>query len=241
MKFRSEKDLEEYVLENGCFDHRENYRIFHDTFIPAYKTFLRISSYFDFHSRKVLDIGCGYGSFLIHFNNKSLGIEIQDKLIQFVDSMDLRYTKKMNIEEGFDIGEKFDVIFCRQVLDHMVAPHKVLVESHGLLEDDGYLIACIDNIDYILDNKVASEHLYGFNLKSLKILVQRSGFDVLKIFTTTSNKPLIFEMMINSSVFLVKKTRDIYVIAKKNPQYRYPTKRRSEFTPSWLSKELVGE
>jgi len=184
-----------------------------------------------------LDLGCGYGGFLINFDESSLGIDAQDRLLEFASSLGLRVIRR-NVEENLDLDEKYDVIFCRQLLDHLVSPHKLLVECHRPLNDDGYLIACIDNIDYLLRARIASEHLYGFNLKALQILVWQSGFNIIKIFTVTSNKPKIVEKIINSIPLLLSRSADLYVIAARDPNYKYPEKRLPWFAPSWLPNEL---
>jgi len=237
MHFSTETELNDFVIGKGCFDRDENNRILKNIFAPAYHVFRRLSTYFDFSGKKVLDLGCGYGEFLINFDENSLGIDVQDRLLEFAVSVDLR-TMKLNVEEDVRLEEKYDVIFCRQLLDHLVAPHKLLVESHRLLEDNGCLIAAIDNIDYPLRRGIASEHLYGFNLKAIKILIERSGFNIVKVFTLTSNKPKLLEKLINTSPLLLSRSMDLYVIAKRDAAYRYPEKRLPWFSPSWLVGEL---
>ena len=237
MKFPTVDELKNFIIEKGCFERDENMRILNSIFVPCYKTFNRLSRYFNFNKKKVLDLGCGYGEFLINFDESSLGIDVQDRLLKFASSLGLR-VMRLNVEENLDLDERYDVIFCRQLLDHLVSPHKFLVESHHLLTNEGYLIASIDNIDYSLRKKIASEHLYGFNLKALKILIQRSGFNIVKVFTLTPNKPNIVEKMVNSSPLLLSRSMDLYAIATKDPTYKYPEKRLPWFSPSWLSSEL---
>ena len=237
MNFSTVNKLKDFIIEKGCSERNINLRILDSTFVPAYKIFRRLSSRFDFKGKRVLDLGCAYGQFLINFDGSSLGIDVQDKSFAFASSLGLRVIKQ-NVEEGLNLDEKYDVIFCRQLLDHLVSPHKLLVEFHQLLKDNGYLIVNIDNIDYLFAKRIASEHLYGFNLKALKILVLRSGFNIIKAFTLTSNKPRIFERLVNSSSFLLSRSMELYIIATKNPTYKYPEKRLPWFSPSWLPGEL---
>jgi len=239
MNFSSEAELKDFIIEKGCFEPEENLKILGNTFVPAYRVFNRLSQYFNFNGKKVLDLGCGYGEFLINFEESSLGIDVQDRLLEFASSLGMRVIR-FNVEETLDLDEKYEVLFCRQLLDHLVAPHKLLVESHRLLQDEGYLIASIDNIDCPLRRKIASEHLYGFNLKALKILIQRAGFNIIKLLTVTSNKPRIVEKIVNAIPSLLNLSVDIYVIAVKEPNYKYPEKRLPWFSPSWLTSELDG-
>ncbi|HUU65015.1 MAG TPA: class I SAM-dependent methyltransferase [Dehalococcoidales bacterium] len=237
MKFPTVDELKNFIIEKGCFERDENMRILHSIFIPCYKTFNQLSRYFNFNKKKVLDLGCGYGEFLINFDESSSGIDVQDRLLKFAGSLGLSVTR-LNVEENLDLAEKFDVVFAGQLLDHLVAPHKLLVESRQVLKDEGYLIACVDNIDFLLSRRVSEQHLYGFNLKSLKVLLQRSGFDIVKLFTLTSNKPKIVETVINASPVLLSRSMLLYAIAAKDLTYKYPERRFSWFSPSWLPKEL---
>ncbi|MFC2122055.1 class I SAM-dependent methyltransferase, partial [Bacteroidota bacterium] len=190
-----------------------------------------------FNGRKVLDLGCSYGQFLVNFDSGSLGVDLQDRHLEFAVSLDLQVVK-FNVEEGVKLGDKYDVVFCRQLLDHLVSPHKLLVESHRILEGEGFLIVAIDNIDYLLGGAISEHHLYGFNLKVLRMLVERSGFNIIKAFTLTSNKPRLLEKLINSSSLLLSRSMDLYVIAKRDAAYRYPERRLPWFSPSWLVSEL---
>lgn len=232
--FISDENLSQLILEKGPFDSAKNSRLLDETFLTNKKILQRISRYVPLKNKKVLDIGSSYGQFLIHFEPDSLGLECRPECIEMSKSLGLR-TRNFNIEENLlDLNENFDLIFCRQVLDHLVAPHKFLVEANQILKPGGEVLIEIDNIHFFGGYKLPLEHLYGFCAKATEILVQKAGFKIKKIFTITSNKPLIIENLFNKIPFLLNRSQDIYVLGEKVSNFSYESKRIKEFTPSWM-------
>lgn len=212
----------------------QNREIFEKEFLYASLTLKRIKKYYDFGNKKILDIGSSYGQYLINFSSNSLGVECRPEAVAFSKNLGLR-TISMNVEDSLlDINEKFELISCRQVLDHMVSPHKFLIDAHSLLKPKGEVLICIDNIHFFGGFKLPLEHLYGFCYESLKICLEKSGFKIKKFFTILSAKPLWLEWTFNKSKFLLKRCQDIYAVGEKIDNFEYPSKRIDAFTPSWL-------
>ena len=196
MKFESEKELGEFILARGCFDKAENRRIYEKFFRMALRHIERVQYSFDFEGKKVLVVGCSYGQHLIHFAKGSMGVEIQPRLIEFARSLGLEVLSA-NIEEHIPVdNSSFDAIHCHDVLEHMVAPHKLLREFHRLLIADGKLVISMNNMDAIgYYGWKGAEHLYAFNKKSMEFLLERAGFRVLKTVVVGRRLPRIINQL----------------------------------------------
>ena len=99
---------------------------------------------------KILEVGCGNGNLSIPLG--SLGFEV---LGVDVDSDSIDYATRINTlgnvrfqlvgEQGFDFDEKFDVIICSEVLEHLAEPSRLIKPMISVLKDNGILIITIPN------------------------------------------------------------------------------------------------
>ena len=235
MKFKSEKELKEFVLARGCFDEAENLRIYRKFFLGSTKRAKRLSGFLDFEGQNVLEAGCSYGHFLIHLPQGSVGIEIQPRMIEFTRSLGLKVISA-NIEERIPVSSSsFDMIYCNAVLEHMVSPHNLLIEFHRILKPDGKLVIGVPNMDAInYKGWKALEHLYAYNKKSLEFLLERAGFQVVKVWGNLRLSKLTNYMPIERLV--LKFSSNILYYGKKKSEFSYPEKRLEIFTPSWMKK-----
>ncbi len=235
MEFKSKEELKSFILGNGCFDEKENLRIYHK--------FFRGSSYIqcffclvdEFQRKRVLDVGCSYGHFLIHFPQGSAGVEINPRMIEFARGLGLEAISA-NIEDCIPVeSSSFDIVFCNAVLEHMVSPHKLLLELHRILKPAGNLIVGVPNMDAMgYGGWKALEHLYAYNKKSLIFLLERSGFKRIKVYGNT-----LFWLLshINYRIYEklpLKFSPNLIAVAGKDPEFKYPDKRLEIFRPSWL-------
>lgn len=99
-------------------------------------------------NKKVLDVGCRDGSLTKYFlkDNDVLGLDI--------DSQALDYAKNnfnMKVEETDLNGEwnllanKFDVVVCAEILEHLYYPNNVLKKIKEVLTSEGVLLGTIPN------------------------------------------------------------------------------------------------
>lgn len=133
-KFYSDRDAVESYLDPG----------FYQRLID-----LLLSFGVDYEQQRVADIGCGTGGLLkalqTRFQIKSLtGFEYSEKALEIarsqVPGVEFCY---FDIYEG--TTRKFDVIFCIEVLEHLLHPDTALRNVVHMLADSGTVLVTIPN------------------------------------------------------------------------------------------------
>jgi len=99
---------------------------------------------------KVLDVGCGNGA--LSFAVASLGCEV---LGIDVDELSVKHARSANrfpnarfeaiSDENFDLKERYDLIICSEVLEHLHRPAPLLRTMVRHMKDDGLLLITVPN------------------------------------------------------------------------------------------------
>ncbi len=143
------------------------------------------------NSGKVLDVGCGTGDRLDAFRRKGFevyGVEPSQS------AKHAREFLKLNVIEGdlfsADFQDNFfDVVTLYHVLEHTHNPMKVCEEIRRILKEGGFLVIQVPNKD-CFQFKLFKERwaafdvprdLYYFGIQPLRSLLQRVGFEIVKI------------------------------------------------------------
>lgn len=137
-------------------------------------------------SGRLLDIGCGDGTFLDSIRTKDwevFGVETSVPGCRSCAQKGITVRRDMAFPDGF-----FDVITMWQSLEHFETPTAALREAHRVLAADGTLILSVPNIaslEYLLFGTRwfhldLPRHLYHFSPRTITRLLEKSGFTVLK-------------------------------------------------------------
>jgi len=99
---------------------------------------------------KVLDVGCGNGNisrFIGSFGCEVLGIDISaDTIREAQNQTSLQNVQFKNTPaEELNVNEKFDLIVCSEVIEHLYQPTPVLQTLKNLLKPNGTLIVTVPN------------------------------------------------------------------------------------------------
>ena len=129
---------------NEFYSDEEAVESFYDRLID-----LLASQGVDYEQKRIADVGCGTGGLLkalkSRFQTRSLtGFEYSEKAI------DLARSKVPGVEFCyFDIYEgssaQFDVIFCIEVLEHLLRPDAALRNVLGMLAESGTALVTVPN------------------------------------------------------------------------------------------------
>lgn len=143
---------------------------------------------FSLKDKKIIEIGCGQGEFLdimSKVNSNVHGIE------NYKNSVDLCRSKGLKVYEGF-IEDRYykienspyDGFFIMNFLEHLPDPNEFLKGIYENLNEGAIGLIEVPNVDMIISNLMFSEfisdHLLYFTSKTLRLLVEKNGFEILE-------------------------------------------------------------
>ncbi len=183
---RSE-DMYRFYKSNQYHSHQETTKTFTD---KIYFISRRIMLYFKYRliksktaNLKLLDYGCGNGSFLKYLNDRKINTTGVEKSLV---SQKVCRAKGVNVFSSIkDINQsKYNIITMWHVLEHVSNPSKCISALSKLLSIGGSLVIAIPNIQSIDSQVFKSEwaaldvprHLWHFTPKGLIDLLQKQNF-----------------------------------------------------------------
>jgi len=146
-------------------------------------------------NRRVLDVGCGRGQMgrILHeqFDCTVTGIELNPEFAR--ECVGYERVLVGSAEDPAllaSINERFDVILCGDVLEHLREPQIPLQAFHQLLSSNGRLLISVPNIaqirirlmllrghwDYTPEGIMDETHVRWFTLETLQALTTRCGW-----------------------------------------------------------------
>ncbi len=138
---------------------------------------------------KVLDVGCGKGTYLKEIHKirpdlKLYGVdigEVEEFLPEYIN-----FKKSSGDNLPFK-KETFDFIFCMHVLEHVLNPHSFMIEFNRLLKNGGYIYIEMPYYKraFIPDGNMNfwsdPTHIRPYNYASIKRLLEENDFRILTI------------------------------------------------------------
>jgi 2-polyprenyl-3-methyl-5-hydroxy-6-metoxy-1,4-benzoquinol methylase len=169
------------------------------------------------NAKKVLDVGCGQGSFAMAVKDQNdaevWGIELMEDEAKMAESV-LHEVFIGPCENHIDKlpDNYFDTIFFNDVLEHLVDPYMVLEQMKSKLSPNGVIISSIPNLRYhnalsslVLKKDFKYEdhgvmdktHMRFFTKKSIRRMYEEAGFEVKQhvgINRSRSIKPILYNI-----------------------------------------------
>ena len=187
----SKELIQNYV--EASFDSQAESEFAAKTYVK-YLTKLRL-----LRGKKVLDIGCGDGTFLklalLSGASSVLGVEPSRGALSSAGEMK-GFIREESIE-SCKLGEEFDLVTCFQTLEHLSRPAETLSIMSSAIAEGGYIaVVCHDRLSIV--NRLLGrkspifdiEHLQMFSRDGLDALIRRAGFDVIHSKSIMNRYPL---------------------------------------------------
>ncbi len=136
----------------------------------------------------ILDVGCGSGSLLRQMQRDGfsdlLGV---DPFLEH--DTDYGYGLKILKRRIGDLDRRFDFIMLNHSFEHMPDPRQVLLELRTILSNSGTLLLRVPVADSYARRKYgihwvawdAPRHLFLHTVRSMHLLAQQTGFDVIDV------------------------------------------------------------
>ena len=226
--------MEETLLE---FSHR------YDAITMQSRTFKRICDTYNLAEKRVLDIGCGVGSHMQRFGSDSVGItsNLHEVDLGKEINRDIRFGNVEELAQVMPESEKFDVIWCNNIFEHLLSPHAFLVHLKRHAHPGTLIILGTPMVPAVpalmalqkFRGALASPHINFFTAKTYELTVQFSGWDIQTISPFYSNLPIINTLMKPIMPHL-------YLVAQNNADYRYPPKKLKEWEHDPYYHDLIN-
>lgn len=155
--------------------------------------------------KKALDIGAGDGAFLeelvqLGFRDVT-GVEPSAAPIA-CSKPDVRKMIRHDIFRARDFeGERFDLVTCFQVMEHLWKPLELARDVNSLLKPGGLFVTVTHNLRALsarlLGNKSPIfdiEHLQLFSERTIRALLQQSGFSDIQVVPVWNRYPIHYWM-----------------------------------------------
>ena len=229
-----QKDIKKLILEKGNYGQEENLRIYNKFFSRMPLNLVIPLEKYGLQKKRVLDVGCTYGNYLIYFGEGSQGVDVNNKMIDFgraigLDIISSDVDKEINVKDNY-----FDAIWCSNLVEHVESPHQFLRKLYSKLKFDGLLFIKAPLIPNQLFSMVyrifigkpgyrASEHLYAYTKKTLGFIIERAGFEIIesnifwppyKLLNKLAN-PLLAP--VSTTITIVARKKDSFAYAEKRP------------------------
>lgn len=153
-------------------------------------------------NKTILEVGCGPGSqsrvFREQLGCDVVGIEIDPARAEKART----YCREVHVAnlDADDLGnflkeEKFDVVVCADVLEHLRHPEALLLRLKDFLKPDGYLVTSIPNIthaaivyemihgrfEYQTEGLLDSTHIKFFSCASAVSTIENAGYWIAEL------------------------------------------------------------
>lgn len=142
---------------------------------------------------RILDLGCGDGDSVASLNRlgwQAEGIDVDPDAVRVAQSQGLKVTLG-KLEAGGYPDDYFDAVAMNHVIEHVHDPLALLQECRRILKPSGRMVITTPNVES-LGHKIfrlcwvhldPPRHLFLLSSRSLRALVEQSGFTVRSLVT----------------------------------------------------------
>lgn len=234
---RSVETVRQMVLQNTLFDAAETQRIYQKYFRAPSRTDALLMERYQLDQKRVVEVGCAYGYSMIWFGEGSVGLDVRQVFVDFGASigLDIRLANAEDPMPAFE--QPFEALVCGNLVEHVIAPHLLLMRFRTLIEDDGLLCIKVPvtpprwvwklyqrlGVDHGFDN---AQHINFFSPRTIQWTVERAGYQVIGLHNPMlESKPWLAWMYPLLGNYLPS----VVVVARKIENFQYHPERIAEY------------
>ncbi len=157
---------------------------------------------------KIIDIGCGSGSVLSMLSNfgEVLGIDDNETALNFTRQNGFHNVKLINalhLSQELDFKNKFDLITCLDVIEHIDDDRFFLKEISQILKPGGHVLIAVPAYNFLWsEHDEALNHKRRYTASELHRKLNDAGFEVIKrSYAVTFLFPLILFYRLFRGIF----------------------------------------
>ncbi len=177
-------------------------------FSPSYKAYAesmasRLIERHHIFDKKIIEIGCGKGDFLILLsklgNNQCIGFDPTFEKRNLDPQTEKKVTFIPDNYSGKYSHHKSDLICSRHVLEHILSPKKLIELTWNCIRKGSKVVLYFEvpNVEFILRDisvwDIIYEHCSYFGICSIDYLFKSCGFDVLDVAETFGRQFICIE------------------------------------------------
>ena len=149
----------------------------------------------------LLDVGCGFGFFVKRAAERGWvahGVDVSEVGVGFARGrLGLEFVQRADLLQAHYPSGRFQAVTFWNCLEHLPLPRETLDEAGRILCEGGVLMVRVPNIEFSRRFRPLMrfvglrdwsylctpppQHLYGFTPRTLRLLLQRAGFQVMTI------------------------------------------------------------
>lgn len=181
---------------------------------------------------KILDIGAAGGHYLKAAQERgweTFGVELSSYATSWAkENLGLKIFTGILEEANFP-DDFFDVIIMSHTLEHLFEPLGTLRKAYQILKNNGLIYINVPNVNLLktqiekrgkLGALSEEEHLFWFSLKTLKAILEKAGFKIIRVRSGPSIRPSIrAEVLTNVGISAVAISKTRHLV---NKYFSYP-------------------
>lgn len=176
--------LNELIEMDTLYELGHNYQVVGKTWGKYFNRFVEIlNSYVEY--KNVLEIGCPSGKIANKCDSYNSWNIIDPNVKNFENNKIIGIPRFFDDKSKFDF--KIDVIVHSHLFEHIYNPLPFLENCHNILEDDGYMIFGMPNMEYIMKNNISLyfgvmfEHNIFHSVSNVIELLEQARFKIIDV------------------------------------------------------------
>ena len=147
---------------------------------------------------RLLDVGCGWGAFLLNGREHGFepaGVELTRKAVQYASNqLHIPVVNTQFLDTPYE-PDSFQVVTMNHVLEHLTDPRAALEKIYRILKPDGLFCGIVPNIDSFCANALGEKwywldpnyHYVHYAPATLQKHLKAAGFQVERLYTVTGD------------------------------------------------------